>query len=49
MFWFFFFVHERPKRVQLSVIPALRVADPRGDVIAGISPTSSRGATEEIK
>lgn len=45
----FLFFYERPKRVQLSVIPALWVVDPRGDVIAGISPTLSRGATEEIK
>lgn len=45
----FLFFYERPKQVQLSVIPALWVVDPRGDVIAGISPTSSRGATKEIK
>lgn len=38
-----FLFHERPKRVQLSVIPALWLVDPRGDVIAGSSPTSSRG------
>lgn len=45
----FLFFHERPKRVQLSVIPALWVVDPKGDVIAGSSPMSSRGTAEEIK
>lgn len=38
-FFYFFFFYEKPKRVQLSVIPALWVVDPRGDIIAGSSPT----------
>lgn len=43
------FLKGRPKWVQLSVIPGLCVVDPRGHVIVGSNPTSSRGTAEEMK